>query len=700
MSFSKSTLGNPYLLLSLVWWVLAIFVNPLGEFALNDDWAYAKNVYYLAEEGRFKFSTWPAMTLMTQMLWGALWSKIFGFSFSVLRLSVLVLGWATVLLTYKLLERWTDNRRSALFGAFLLAFNPMFFCLSYSFMTEVPFLCCTLLALHAYLSYTKTHENKYFIWAVAAIVAATLIRQTALVIPVAFAGAALLAGGTEGRKKWWQPVGGVLVAVAILQGYTQWLKASGHIWPNYGTIKTLIALLPADFWERAAMRSALILFYLGIFLLPLNLYRLPGIWQGFGKHWTRWVALALSAAAVYGVTTVWGALLYGNIWYNWGLGPKLLRDTHLLEINKGLTLSKDGWRTLCWLGALGGGLLVLSLLEAVRRMLQQPGAARTIKVFSLFILGGYSTYLLMDQAFFDRYLLFLMPFLLLLLLPTKAERRTNWAFGLALVPFLLLTFLSIAGTHDYLAWNRLRWQGLNTLVQQGVPLTEIDGGFEFNAWHEPGPGNADMGGFGKSWWNVVDDKYVAALGPMECRPKVLSYGYNRWINFDRDSVFILGSVAHNGQTKRIYCDLDQVNAPGTEFLSDQPGVLIGNAQTRQQVEGHSGAYSALTDGDHQFLFTTKLDSAQACDRYYLTVWCRGNPGSVSLVMCASEGDTYPFYKRYIPWDEPGADPAIWRHIKCEMALPSDYANKTVAFYVWNHNGETVWFDDLEIIRSR
>src|SRR5262249_2879640 len=55
-----------------------------------------------------------------------------------------------------------------------------------------------------------------------------------------------------------------------------------------------------------------------------------------------------------------------------------------------------------------------------------------------------------------------------------------------LLAFLMtagLAYFSIAGTHDYLAWNRIRWEMGNELLTRGVDPLNIAGGFEFNAWH-------------------------------------------------------------------------------------------------------------------------------------------------------------------------------------------------------------------------
>ncbi|MCI5082860.1 MAG: hypothetical protein MRY78_14275, partial [Saprospiraceae bacterium] len=129
-------------------WLLSIFViSPIGNFPLNDDWAYAHSVFQLVEHGRFVLDDWPAMTLLTHILWGSLWCTIFGFSFTVLRIAVLFQAWLGAYIFYRiLLDQLQWSRSSASLGAAVLLFHPMYYLLSFSFMTDVPFLLYLLAA--------------------------------------------------------------------------------------------------------------------------------------------------------------------------------------------------------------------------------------------------------------------------------------------------------------------------------------------------------------------------------------------------------------------------------------------------------------------------------------------------------------------------------------------------------------------------
>ena len=82
----------PYLGISLVWVLTILIVNPLGDFPLNDDWSYAKSVKTLFDTGQLKLYNWGEMTLVAHVYFGFFFTKVFGFSFTVLRFSTSLSG--------------------------------------------------------------------------------------------------------------------------------------------------------------------------------------------------------------------------------------------------------------------------------------------------------------------------------------------------------------------------------------------------------------------------------------------------------------------------------------------------------------------------------------------------------------------------------------------------------------------------------
>src|SRR5579872_5021438 len=81
-----------------LWTVLALYlvtvalINPLRECPVIDDWAYAKTVWHFVNTGEYKLHPWLSANIPFQTLWGSLFCRALGNTFSALRLSTIVLA--------------------------------------------------------------------------------------------------------------------------------------------------------------------------------------------------------------------------------------------------------------------------------------------------------------------------------------------------------------------------------------------------------------------------------------------------------------------------------------------------------------------------------------------------------------------------------------------------------------------------------
>src|SRR5262245_48191273 len=91
------------MLLSCMWVLGILVVNPLGDFPLNDDWVYGLTVKHSIEQREFQPGLWASAPLLTNVLWGALFTIPHGFSFTALRFSTLTLSLGGILCLYLLL---------------------------------------------------------------------------------------------------------------------------------------------------------------------------------------------------------------------------------------------------------------------------------------------------------------------------------------------------------------------------------------------------------------------------------------------------------------------------------------------------------------------------------------------------------------------------------------------------------------------
>src|SRR5207249_2935668 len=124
--------------------------------------------------------------LVVQVLWGALFCKLFGTSFTVLRASTLVLALSGVIATYAAARELGARRSVAFVVAAAVAVNPVYLLLSCTFMTDVPFFALAAVALWGFVRALRRGSSSALVVATVASVLATLIRQFGLVLPVAF----------------------------------------------------------------------------------------------------------------------------------------------------------------------------------------------------------------------------------------------------------------------------------------------------------------------------------------------------------------------------------------------------------------------------------------------------------------------------------------------------------------------------------
>jgi hypothetical protein len=138
---------------------MTVLVYSLAEVLTVDDWTYAWSVEHFLDTGELRMLEWSAHYLLAQILWGALFSRLLGFSFVILRLSTLVLAWAGLLAFLLTLRELGMKPVLAGLGTPMLWCNPVFFVLRYSFMTDAPFVSAMNAAILFYVHWVKRRRT-------------------------------------------------------------------------------------------------------------------------------------------------------------------------------------------------------------------------------------------------------------------------------------------------------------------------------------------------------------------------------------------------------------------------------------------------------------------------------------------------------------------------------------------------------------
>lgn len=148
---TKSAGGKQALLCALALSICVCLTHPVAEIGMNDDWSYISLARHLAETGHISYNGWASPILGVQLIVGALFIKLFGFSFTVTRVPVFLLGIACAALLQRTLVRAGLRDRNATFGTLCIVMSPLFLPLVFSFMTDVPALFFIVLCLYCCL---------------------------------------------------------------------------------------------------------------------------------------------------------------------------------------------------------------------------------------------------------------------------------------------------------------------------------------------------------------------------------------------------------------------------------------------------------------------------------------------------------------------------------------------------------------------
>src|ERR1700733_9531634 len=108
---------SPFAAIAAVFIAGWVLVSPWRNVPIIDDWVYAWSVEHLLKTGELRVSDYSSVYPIAQILWGALFAGVAGFSFGVLRFSTVVLAFAGCSAIYLTLRELRVDARVALVTA-------------------------------------------------------------------------------------------------------------------------------------------------------------------------------------------------------------------------------------------------------------------------------------------------------------------------------------------------------------------------------------------------------------------------------------------------------------------------------------------------------------------------------------------------------------------------------------------------------
>jgi hypothetical protein len=271
-----------------------ILVKPIGEYAIDDDWAYVKSLSHLHFEGRLKILDWNPMSLIGHLFWGILFTKLFGFSFTVTKISVVGVLLIECLTLAAFLRRFQVSLSCGLMAILTIFFNPLHFYHSFLYDTDIPAIAWQLLSLFFYLralEKQKRGQSRDLILGSIFGSLAFLVRQNGLLVVAAFF-IYLLLWGREKLTSFRILISSFSLPLATFVIFQYWYNTVHG--PTEAFVKSSQALLNSILspsLELIAAYSFFLMMYLGFFLVPLTLSsRLDHLL----KNPRKWVALYFS----------------------------------------------------------------------------------------------------------------------------------------------------------------------------------------------------------------------------------------------------------------------------------------------------------------------------------------------------------------------------------------------------------------------
>src|SRR5271170_4353262 len=175
------------------WYAFALLIlHPLTDAPVVDSWLYGSAVRRFLRTGEMRFAGYTQAMPIAQVYYGVAWAHAFGGNSASLEMSTVALAVLCGVMFHALAIKCGAPRWQALAATGLLICNPCFTFLSFSFMTEIPFLTAMVAAHLAFAKAEGRHEQLWMWIAAAMAVIGFLIRPFAAMAIVGCVGAIIL----------------------------------------------------------------------------------------------------------------------------------------------------------------------------------------------------------------------------------------------------------------------------------------------------------------------------------------------------------------------------------------------------------------------------------------------------------------------------------------------------------------------------
>jgi hypothetical protein len=462
--------------------------RPYMAMGICDDGPYIMVARNVATTGHIAFNGWSAAMLGWQLYFGAAFIRLFGFSFTTVRMTTMMVAVTLAFFLQRTLVRSGSTERNATIGTLGLVLSPLYLMLSATFMTDIHGLFAIVLCLYGCLRALQATTSRAaigWLWfAVATNAVCGTSRQIAWLGVLVMVPSMLWLLRARRRVL----MGGVIATFAgvlFILGCLLWLKHQPYTLPEhviigrFPVIPTIVDLTH---------------FFLDIpfLLLPMMALFLPQIRKSRLRVLTLMTAVAfcytllvlrqghLHQGSLLEPTTGDWVTIYGGYGRVIGGQPVFLHRAVRLLL------------TVVSLGGLLGVFASLSRSNDATRPVREAPNEPTWKDLAV-LLGPFTigyTLLLISRAVamasiagpgvLDRYALGLLVIALVCLVRLYQERVQLQIPFAGVVLVALMAFYGVVLTHNTFAFYRARVTMAAELRAAGVPDISTDNGWEYN----------------------------------------------------------------------------------------------------------------------------------------------------------------------------------------------------------------------------
>jgi hypothetical protein len=457
-----------------------------GSFGLPqiDDWGFYRVAATLMHGDGIHFIGWGPMLMVGHLFWALPFFALLGTSVAAAQWSGMVASAIALTAAYSLFSRFLD-RRTALFGTAVLAAFPVFALLNTTYMTDVTALAaqlvCLALGVRA-LDTSGPRRTRLLAGSLAVGFLGFAIREPSVAAPLAVIAGHAVAARRDGRSI--VPLAAALAAL-VAGCAALWAWRQGLPGDQAGGVPGSGGHVPGFSINNGALIGGSVFLTLGLAVAPALVFRGRAV-----AHALRRPAFAAIAALVVVAALADALKFHGRITVF--PGGSLIHGVVRQGADPGL-FPVPVWGVLLAVAALAGAALAVILLQsafasagAARRDSRSAFAPRT---WTLIVFGTIAGVMIFGRAasedhLWDRYLLPLLPAVVLLVLATGRQRPGAWKGGLAALAGMALVAVLYVGNSA--SFSAASWHASERLVAAGYPPTEVDGSLEWVGYHYHG----------------------------------------------------------------------------------------------------------------------------------------------------------------------------------------------------------------------